>query len=299
MAGLFFVANADYSQAQVIFDNGAENIVDMPQPFISSSAIARMGDPTTVLIQDGAVIPENNPDDDQSIIVEDNSIVEMSGGLTDGHFDTFDTAMGLFTGGTVGDEVRAFGNSMITIGTPMMMAQVLDIEDDLFADENGFIEMYEGRVFDDAEIFGNSRLIIYGGEVDEDVEAFDNTEITIFGGLFNTGFSDPDDIEGASISTENSDDLVPNTAQINVRGGTFVARCSIQISKPMAMEPSRFLVRTSPSMDLPFLLVRSPRCPDNSQAHWRMEVLSIMIFHAWTAGAKLASVKSFSSCWET
>ncbi len=219
VAGLSFAAN--YSQAQIVFEDGGVNVVDSILAEFIVVRDSAMGDPTTVLIQTGAEIPENNPDDDQSIIVQGSSIVEMSDGQTDGHFDVFDNAIGIFTGGIVGDEVKALGNSMIMIGTPMGMAPVLDIEDDLEVLNNSFVEVYEGRVFDDIEVSGTSVLNIFDGEFDEDVEAFDNAEINIFGGFFNTGFGDPKDIEGGEIAAEDSDEAV-NSAVVNVRGGTFV-----------------------------------------------------------------------------
>jgi len=214
VAVLSFAAEASY--AQIIFDNGSVNVVDSPlgQHIIVRDSIK--GTPTTVLIQTGADIPAFDPTGvDTSIFVEDTSTVEMSDGMTAGGFNTFDDSMGMFTGGVVGDEVESFGNSMMIIGTPMGNAPVLDIEDDLEAEENSLVMMYEGRVFDDVETVGTAVLNIFGGEFDEDVEAFDSSTINIFGGLFNTGVGDPSDVEGGKIEAE-------NTAQVNVHGGTFV-----------------------------------------------------------------------------
>ncbi len=207
--------------AQIIFEDGGTSVVDS---VLNEHIIVRdsaMGMPTTVLIQLGADIPSFDPNgEDTSIFVEDTSMVEMSDGMTDGGFNLFDDAVGVFTGGVVGDEVQLFGNAIITIGNPDGMAMVLDIEDDLELADNSMGDFYEGRVFDDVETTGSAVLNIYDGEFDEDIEAFDSSTINIFGGVFNTGFSDLTDIEGGEIAVE--DDDIINSAFINIHGGTFM-----------------------------------------------------------------------------
>lgn len=212
---------ADDLPAQIVFEDGGINVVDSALAQFIIVRDSAMGVPTTVLVQAGAAIPNQGTSGTPSIVVEDSSIVEMSGGETVGHFNTFDNAIGFFTGGIVGDEVRTFGNSMMTVGSPKGMGGVIDIEDDLESDDNSRIDMYEGRVFDDVEARGTSEMNLFGGEYDEDIEAMDNSVINIFGGLYNTGFGDPDDIEGGEIAAEDSGTGV-NAAVVNVHGGTFV-----------------------------------------------------------------------------
>ena len=214
-------------QAQVIFEDGNTSVVDSALTDYIIVRDSATNTSTTVLIETGADIPTFDPDDqDTSVMVEGTSIVEMSGGTTVGGFNMCDSAIGIFTGGIVGDEVQLFGDSFMTIGTPEGMAMVLDIQDDLELADNSMVDMYEGRVFDDVETTGSSILNIFGGEYDEDIEAFDTSTINIFGGVFSTGFGDLDDIEGGEIAVEDNEDAdgnpIPNAATVNIHGGTFV-----------------------------------------------------------------------------
>jgi hypothetical protein len=227
LALIILVSGVQSANAQIIFDNGAENVVDSSQTDYIIVRDSGMGAPTTVLVLDGADIPSFDPDEqDTSIMVEGSSVVDMSGGVTVGGFNLVDDAIGIFTNGIVGDEVQLFGNSIMTIGSPDAVATVLDIQDDLELAGNSIVDMYDGRVFDDVETTGSSVLNIFGGEFDEDIEAFDTTVINIFGGTFNTGFGDLDDIEGGEIAVEDfeiSDGVeVPNAARINIHGGFFM-----------------------------------------------------------------------------
>ncbi len=145
-----------------------------------------------------------------------------------GHFDTFDNSIGIITAGIVGDEVKSFDNSIITIGSADagFGGVVLDIEDDLEVFDNSTVNMFQGRVFDDVEATSFAEINFFGGEFDEDVEAFDESVINIFGGLYNTGFGDLDDDEGGKIQVEDfeiaPEVFITNSARINIHGGIFL-----------------------------------------------------------------------------
>lgn len=143
--------------------------------------------PTTVTVVDGADIGFDEDaladPDVWSVLLFEDSVFHMSGGVAQEVIYATDNAQATITGGTQSENVVSDGNSVVS-----------------FTNAN---------VLDDLEAIGNSRMNVYSGNFDEDVEAADSAVVNIYGGAFGTGVDD-----GGQITSEGD-------SMINIFGGTF------------------------------------------------------------------------------
>ena len=254
------------TNAQDLFDNGSDNTIAGPSIDVvvqdSSSAEA-----TTLNVNGGAQVgfqlngdgtifidPETSEpvsaNEDQSITVNNSSILNFNEGVTADSILANDSAVVNILGGEIGDDVIANNNASVTISgstfddlaindTAMAIMTGGSIDeptvsggefnfsggrvDDLFGQGTGLVKTSGTAIVDDDAFFtGTSRLEASGGQFDDELQFFDDTSA-----LFTGGNVDDDLVVAGNAQVEIQSLTVSDTIEAaensvtNITGGAF------------------------------------------------------------------------------
>ncbi len=153
--------NVRLANAQVLISDGETTVYDgfnSPTENVElRNGPAGVGDPTTLEVQAGAIIPESGAG--ISIELFENSLLNFDGGQSLGSVRANDSSQASITEGSIADDVIALGNSVVSIsgGT---------ISDDLIVNDSATVYL-SSSTFDDIIMGGNSTVVMTGGFLDE------------------------------------------------------------------------------------------------------------------------------------
>ncbi len=162
-----FITNGEVNTTSAIFNNWVlvDNL-DFTDPATF----------TTLIVNSPAEFNGAN-NQDTSIVILANSILEFNGGTVSEDIDFNEASIGIFNGGLVEDDIYVYDDSTVTIND-------LTLQDDLEAYDDSMVTINGGTFVEDIEAFGNSSILITGGNLGARVRTFGNSEISIFGRNF-------------------------------------------------------------------------------------------------------------------
>jgi hypothetical protein len=153
---------ASLARAQVVFDNGAANTLNMPTgdpPVAVQVRDSTGGGATSLTVEDGANIGGGSG---ASVALLGQSVFVMTGGTASGDLTVTDTAEATISGGSFGDDLSIAGSGEVTLSVATF--------DDVNVVDNGILNIEaDAEIGGDASFQGMSQLNMSGGALPNEV----------------------------------------------------------------------------------------------------------------------------------